>query len=95
MTYFKQQREEIKKGCGLKESVGSPICEKDNLCDECETKLQQLNKDEDAVRKAIEKRLHNLHTNGGNNESNIWNKAYKELISLREELGLNSKEEKA
>ena len=31
---------ELEKGCGEHHgSLGSPICEKDNLCDDCELKL--------------------------------------------------------
>ena len=30
---------EVEKGCGLQESVGSPVCKEDCLCDDCNLQL--------------------------------------------------------
>lgn len=35
------RREELEKGCGLQESIGSPKCSKDSPCDECLTRLSE------------------------------------------------------
>jgi len=35
-----KQKDKIKKGCGLKESLGSSICKEGDLCDECLAKLK-------------------------------------------------------
>lgn len=32
---FPETCQDYEKGCGLKESVGSPVCKKDNLCNDC------------------------------------------------------------
>ena len=89
MTYFKQQREEIEKEIELKRrdrlllrkegKSGQNLCY-NNLEDIEEAKLQQLNKDEDAVRKAILEEFKDYSVS-------------KELMLKK--LGLNSKEKKA
>lgn len=37
-------KEELENGCGMRESVGSPICKKGQLCNECECKLEGFRK---------------------------------------------------
>ncbi len=41
MSNFQIIISELRKGCGLKESCGSPICEDGCLCEECQIKLDQ------------------------------------------------------
>ena len=42
LSEIKREIEEVRKGCGEVESLGRSPCSKDNLCDECEVKLEKL-----------------------------------------------------
>ena len=104
MTYFKQQREEIEKGCGeeiariilLGDIDGDEteiiICNNENLCSDCLKILQQLNKDEDAVRKVIKK--WRIEMNKDLESGRFEGQFDCEVDILLNELGLNSKETK-
>lgn len=37
---MKTTEQQLRKGCGLRESVGSPICNINCLCNDCENKLE-------------------------------------------------------
>jgi hypothetical protein len=45
-------REDILNGCGLKESLGSPTCKENNLCEECQAKLSGYDQ---AMKEVLEK----------------------------------------
>ena len=125
MTYFKQQREEIEKGCGKettdlegevrwickKEPKGvfiecaeplsiegiKKICKSPQIefkyCSRCQAKLNQLNKDEDAVRKGFNEDIETIELHKENTaEVMHCDDIIMILKGRKEELGLNEEE---
>ncbi len=81
---------EKEKGCGLKMSLGSPTCEKDCLCDDCELELKalkQMNKlwlnRIDKKIKAYEKYWLDARKEGDKQAEDIFYNTYSNLEELK------------
>lgn len=81
-----EYEKELMKGCGLRESLGSSICEKDNLCNECSNKLEGYQKARDEIKEKIEELQEGLDY-VYHNFSNVYIKNF--FSKLFEELGFD------
>jgi hypothetical protein len=107
-SYFKLQREELEKEIEKLKTNFIPLNrreEYDNLSntiqrEKCQVKLQQLNKDEDVIEKAIKERINNLKnvfstmSEHNLNLPNLQGICFNEFLILEKTLGLNSEEQK-
>jgi len=108
MTYFKLQREELEKEIANNMAEIEDNIPEDRSCDVkaeeqindllliiSQVKLQQLNKDEDAVRKGFDEDIETIELHKENTaEVMHCDDIIMILKGRKEELGLNSKEEK-